>query len=74
MYVKFLQLVDILKGYVDMGVMMQKPNAGGERELQRHYKVCILTIDSLCIYTYYIYIPHAHVRVCRHLCYVTRNM
>ena len=33
------QLVDILKGYVDMGVMMQKPSAGGERELRRHYKV-----------------------------------
>ena len=37
----FPQLVDILKGYIDMGVMMQKPNAGGERELRRHYKVCM---------------------------------
>lgn len=35
----FLQLIDILKGYIDMEVMMQKPNAGGERELRRHYKV-----------------------------------
>ena len=39
------QLVDILKGYVDMGVMMQKPSAGGERELRRHYKVCTSTVN-----------------------------
>ena len=39
------QLVDILKGYVDMGVMMQKPSAGGERELRRHYKVYASTVN-----------------------------
>ena len=49
------QLVDILKGYVDMGVMMQKPSAGGERELRRHYKVCTSTVNYVlfqCIYAY----------------------
>jgi hypothetical protein len=43
------ELVDILKGYVDMGVMMQKPNAGGERELQRHYKVLVRWAFDVCL-------------------------
>ena len=62
----FLQLVDILKGYIDMGVMMQKPNAGGERELQRHYKVCVHTIvglSTVCV----------HVNVCVHV-YITMHV
>ena len=33
------QVVDILHGYVELGVMVQKPNAGGEKELREHYKV-----------------------------------
>ena len=70
MYI-FLQLVDILKGYIDMGVMMQKPNAGGERELQRHYKVCLLVIDDLstvCVHVNVVYVctlqqKHVHVTI-----------
>jgi hypothetical protein len=43
------ELVDILKGYVDMGVMMQKPSAGGERELRRHYKVLVKWAFDVCL-------------------------
>ena len=36
-----LQVMDILLGFVDYGVMMQKPNSGKEKDLKEHYKVCV---------------------------------
>lgn len=35
----FAQVIDILLGYIDIGVMMQKPSSGKEKELRQHYKV-----------------------------------
>lgn len=34
-----MQVTDILLGYIDIGVMMQKPSSGRERDLKEHYKV-----------------------------------
>ena len=35
----YLQVIDILLGYIDVGVMMQKPSSAREVELRDHYKV-----------------------------------
>jgi len=32
-------VIDILLGYIDVGVMMQKPSSAREVELRDHYKV-----------------------------------
>ena len=34
-----VQVIDILLGYIDVGVMMQKPSSAKEPELRDHYKV-----------------------------------
>lgn len=48
------QVIDILLGYIDLGVMMQKPSSGREKDLKEHYKtlarwgfLCCLKIKRL---------------------------
>lgn len=40
----FVQVIDILLGYIDIGVMMHKPSSGKEKELKQHYKVLLLNL------------------------------
>ena len=43
--------MDILQAYIDIGVMMQKPNARTEKDLRQHYKVlvCLIMNDCMCV-------------------------
>jgi hypothetical protein len=44
-------VIDILQAYIDLGVMMQKPSAGNEKQLKQHYKVAIyLKVTIFCGY------------------------
>ena len=45
-------MTDILLGYIDIGVMMQKPSSGRERDLKEHYKVRswpVLCVVDVCL-------------------------
>ena len=37
-------MIDILQAYIDLGVMMQKPSPGNEKQLKQHYKVKLLIV------------------------------
>ena len=50
-------MIDILQAYIDLGVMMQKPSAGNEKQLKQHYKVHDMHDNMTCI-------MYSRMRVC----------
>lgn len=44
-----IQLMDILQGFVDMKLMMDKPERGNQKLLTEHYKVDKLYVCQLLI-------------------------